>query len=315
MALTRIDLEETLNAGCKTKCNKQERTETTENDLCKDVNSVIDNLPVRCVGRWAVQKIYLLNQYFGIFTSGMKNKWEINYIEICSGPGRCISREIGREFNGTALSIIKHPAYQYLHKALFFDFNPQIVEALNKRIELLNTSKAKALIGDFFKPEEICDAIKKEISPRSLNLVLIDPTDCSIPFNLILQLKNTIPNIDFIINVAIGSDYNRNIKELLLNPAKFKSLALKYARFLDSTDFFHDSNNIKLAQQSNHLELRNAFREAYISNLKKIGYEYFRYKRIENLYDILFATTNKKGIEFWDKANKYKFDGQSSLNF
>lgn len=199
MALTRIDLEELPNISCKTKCNKQERMETTENDLCKEANSVVDNLPVRCVGQWAVQKIYLLNQYFGIFTTGMKNKWEINYIEICSGPGRCISREMGREFNGTALSIIKHPAYQYLHKALFFDFNPVIVETLNKRIELLNAPNAKAIIGDYFKPDKICENIKKEINSRSLNLVLIDPTDCSVPFSLIRQLKNTIPNIDFII--------------------------------------------------------------------------------------------------------------------
>ena len=50
MGLTRIDLEELPNISCKTKCNKQERMETTENDLCKEVNSVVDNLPVRCVG-------------------------------------------------------------------------------------------------------------------------------------------------------------------------------------------------------------------------------------------------------------------------
>ena len=206
-------------------------------------------------------------------------------------------------------------AYQYIHKALFFDFNPVIVETLNKRIELLNTHKAKAFIGDYFKPEEICENIKKEISPRSLNLVLIDPTDCSTPFSLIRLLKETIPNIDFIINVAIGSDYNRNIKELLLKPEKYKTLLIKYSRFLDSTDFFHDSTNVRLAEQSNHLELRNAFREAYINNLKKIGYQHFRFKRIENLYDILFASANNKGTEFWDKANTYKFDGQSSLNF
>lgn len=73
MPLSRIDLEEFSNTGCKTKCNKQERTETTENDLCKETNSVLDNLPVRCVGQWAIQKIYLLIQYFGIFASGMKN--------------------------------------------------------------------------------------------------------------------------------------------------------------------------------------------------------------------------------------------------
>jgi hypothetical protein len=44
-----------------------------------------------------MQKIFHLIQYFGIFTIGMKSKWQgnINYIEICSGPGRCVNRENG----------------------------------------------------------------------------------------------------------------------------------------------------------------------------------------------------------------------------
>lgn len=313
MALTRLDLEERNNSGCKTRCNKQERFETTESDLCIETNSVIDGLPIRCVGQWAVQKIYLLNQYFGIFTTGMKNKWEINYIEICSGPGRCISRESGTEFNGTALSILKHNAFQYLNKSLFFDFNPKIIETLNKRIDNLGIYKAKAIIGDYFNPDEICLNIKNEIGNHSLNLVLIDPTDCSVPFNLIRKLKKTIPNIDFVINVATHSDYNRNIKDVLLNQEKFSKTISKYSRFLGSTNFFSNPENIIFAKENKNLELRNVFRDEYMNSLKNIGYSHFKFERISNLYDILFATSNEKGIEFWEKANKYKFDGQAKL--
>lgn len=315
MKQPRIDLDECSNNECRTKCNKQERRDTTENDLCIQVNSIVDGLPVRCVGQWAEQKIYLLNQYFGIFTTGMKNKWEINYIEICSGPGRCISREIGKEFNGTALQIIKHSAFQNLHKALFFDFNPVIIETLNNRINLLNHSKAKAIIGDYNKPEEICNNILNEISSDSLNLVFIDPTDCSVPFNLIQHLKKSIPNIDFIINVAIGTDINRNIKGVLLNQEKYEKTKEKYTQFLGSNSFFQDKKNIKFAEENKNLELRNAFRDAYQVSLKGIGYEHFRNTRVQNFYDILFASANEKGIEFWDKATKYEYDGQSKLNF
>jgi three-Cys-motif partner protein len=314
MPLSRLDLNELVNTGCKRKCNKQERLELTENDLCKETNSVIDNLPVRCVGQWSVQKIYLLNQYFGIFTTGMQKKWEVNYIEICSGPGRCISRERGTEFNGTALSITNHNAYKFINKALFFDFNPVIIETLNKRLANLNIENAKAYIGDYNNPHGICDKIVNEISSNSLNLVFIDPTDCSIPFNLIRHIKNAIPKVDFIINVAIGSDYNRNIKDVILNQVKFKSLVSKYSRFLSSTSFFQNHNNKELALAGNNLALRVAFRNAYIDSLKTLGYEHFSYHRILNLYDILFATENKLGIDFWTKATKYKFDGQSTLN-
>jgi three-Cys-motif partner protein len=315
MPLSRLDLKEVPNAGCKTGCNKQDRIESTENDLCKSVNSVIDNLPVRCVGQWSVQKIYLLNQYFGIFTTGMQKKWEVNYIEICSGPGRCISRESGTEFNGTALSIINHDAYKYLNKALFFDFNQIIVDTLNNRLINYKTENAKALIGDYYKPQEICDKILKEINSNSLNLVFIDPTDCSIPFNLIRHIKNAIPKVDLIINIATGSDYNRNIKDLILNQEKFKNLIKKYSRFLDSTSFFQNKEIKKLALEGNNSQLRVAFRNAYLENLKGLGYEHFSYHRILNLYDILFATENERGMDFWKKATRYKYDGQGTINF
>ena len=91
--MNRIDLNRCDNKACYGNCNKDDRRHCAENDLCRVVKSNLDSLSVRCVGDWAEEKIYLLYQYFGIFTKGMKNKWtEINYIEICSGPGRCINR-------------------------------------------------------------------------------------------------------------------------------------------------------------------------------------------------------------------------------
>lgn len=116
-------------------------------------------------------------------------------------------------------------------------------------------------------------------------------------------------------NVATRSDFNRNIKDVLLNQEKFKSTISKYSLFLNSTSFFQNPENLRYAELNHHLELRNAFRDTYIESLRSIGYEHFKYTRIHSLYDILFASANKMGIEFWDKANKYKFDGQSTINF
>ena len=65
--MTRIDLNSKPHPDCAKKCNKERRRSITENDLCTLICSIEDNLPVRCVGEWAEQKIYLLSQYFGIF--------------------------------------------------------------------------------------------------------------------------------------------------------------------------------------------------------------------------------------------------------
>ncbi len=314
-----MDINETLktvlNPKCHKGCNHEKRDEITDNELCIDAISMVDNLPIRCVGEWAIHKIYMLVQYFGIFSQGMKRKWggKLNYIEICSGPGRCINRKMGEEFNGTALAIIEHPAYQNIGKALFFDANEQVVSILNQRIESRGIRNAKALLGDFFNDSDLCMKIRQEVEPDGLNLVFIDPTDCSVPFQLVKSIKRLLSNTDLIINLASMTDFNRNVGNALLNPERFSKLINKYDRFLGHTGFFIDDKNIELAQKKSFLELRRKFRTAYTENLKIIGYQYFDFTSVNGFYDILFATGHEKGLEFWKKAQAIGYDGQRKL--
>jgi len=311
----RLELDYTQNVNCHKGCNKINRKEITENDLCTATDSSLDNLPIRCVGKWAIQKIYHLVQYFGIFSNGMKDKWkgELNYIEICSGPGRCVARENGLEFDGTALSIIKHDAFKNIKRAMFFDFSSVVIDTLNQRIKKLGITNAQALIGDYSQPRILCDKIKHVVNPYSLNLVFIDPTDCSVPFSLIVNIKEVLPNADLIINLASGTDYNRNIINALLKPESYSKTISKYTRFLGSADFFKNSVNIKFATEKRNMDLRNNFRDSYTQSLNTIGYEHFAFKRIEHYYDLLFASKHERGLAFWEKANKIKYDGQRQL--
>lgn len=315
MKSVRMDFKSVPNPSCKRNCNKEARQETTANDLCIETLSVIDKLPVRCVGEWAVQKIFHLVQYFGIFSVGMKNSWagKINYIEICSGTGRCINRTSGEEFNGTALCILEHANYKHLHRALFIDYNESVVNTLNKRIATRGIDNAKAIHGDYNKPNAICEQILKETNGIGLNLVFIDPTDCSVPFSLICEIKNSLQHVDFIINIAIGTDVNRNIRNTIISPDSYKTVKEKYMRFLGSNAFYQNPLTEKFAENGNHTGLRGLFRDEYTSSLKKIGYEYFDFKQIENYYDLVFATSHKRGLEFWQKANAIKIDGQRTL--
>ncbi|MCX6249851.1 MAG: three-Cys-motif partner protein TcmP [Bacteroidetes bacterium] len=314
-----MNLNETLkivpNPNCHKGCNQEKRDEIIENELCNDAVSVIDQLPIRCVGEWSIHKIYMLVQYFGIFSQGMKKKWngKLNYIEICCGPGRCINRKIGEEFNGTALAIIEHSACHYLGKVLFFDSNEKVVTALNQRIELRGIRNARALLGDYYNDSDICMKIGQEVHPNGLNLVFIDPTDCSVPFQLVKSIKKKLSNTDLIINLASMTDFNRNVGNALLNPEKYSKLINKYNRFLDHAGFFNDIENLELAQQKNFLELRRKFRTTYTENLKRLGYQYFDFTSVNGFYDILFATGHEKGLEFWEKAQKIGYDGQRKL--
>lgn len=310
--MSRIELNRENNPVCVKGCNKEERAKNAENDVCSLVKSINDNLPVRCVGEWGENKIYLLQQYFGIFAGGMKNKWPLNYIEICSGPGRCINRSKGIEFDGTALAIMKHKCFQHLNKALFYDYDENVVKTLNQRIVNMQLShKAVAKLGDYNNPDAICTDMEC-FDDNSLNLIFIDPTDCSVPFSLIKRISNTLKKVDLIINVATMTDFNRNI----LMAFDDLKRAEKYIRFLDDASFFESEENRALCKKKDYTRLRKQFRETYMNSLKRVGFNYFDYTPINGFYDILFATSNPKGIEFWGKATKLiDSSGQRTIDF
>jgi three-Cys-motif partner protein len=244
----------------------------------------------------------------------MKNKWNgnLNYIEICSGPGRCINRETGEEFDGTALCIVQHQAYAHIKKALFFDIDDIAISTLNKRLSELHIGNAEGLKGDYYDPQKLCDIIAQKIDPKSLNIVFLDPTDCSIPFSLLQNITSILPNVDFIINIATGTDFNRNIKNVLLNGSPL--LRNKYSMFLGRDDFFNNPMNISLAKSDKHQQLRNNFREEYKASLATLGYQYCDLEKVEHYYEILFASKNETGLRFWQKAKSIKYDGQRKLS-
>ena len=130
-----LDLHEAKNPHCAQCRNKDERE--TDGGLCRIAPSVVDELPARCVGSWASDKIYFLTQYLGIFGNGMKNRWDgkLDYFEICSGPGRCVIRESGREIDGTALAVVHNRHFCHYHSATFFDISEKVVDTLNRRFE------------------------------------------------------------------------------------------------------------------------------------------------------------------------------------
>lgn len=310
-----IDLHEVYNDQCKVKCNPKERKEFTDDGMCNELGSAVDSLPVRCVGEWAYQKIYWLNKYFGIFANGMKDKWDaLQYVEIGSGPGRVILRENGKEIDGTPMTVLKHKAAQHFDKAIFFDRSEKALNALDQRIAAIRKNHiSKLIVGDYSSLSDL-QKLSQESMDRSLTLALIDPTDCSFPFNSLATLKKSIKNMDILLNVAIGTDLSRNIRQAILDDG-YEKARDKYSSFLGSPNFFFDNEVHEAAKVKDYKKLRRKLTDYYRKSLEEIGYDYVRVVPVEHYYYMLFASSSKKGAEFWEKVNTITPDKQRTLLF
>jgi len=304
-----LDLRQVIHAACRER-SREEREETDSDGLCTNIVSVLDGLPVRCVGEWAYDKIYRLVQYFGIFAGGMKNQWTgLNYVEIGCGPGRCIIREDCTELDGTALAIVRNRRFSSIQKAIFVDASPRVTKILNQRIVGLGaTPVAQALVGDYENESKLCK-IFDDLPPRSLNFVFIDPTECDVPFATIEKIVDRIGNADLLINVALGTDVNRNIVPAILSSTHVRARE-KYERFLGVPGFCAQPDVIELAKRSDHDGLRRKFAETYRERLRKLGYLHTDIRPVRHYYYLLFASRNPKGLEFWLKSCEIAPDNQ-----
>ena len=307
-----LDLRQQLHTGCQRR-DRADLDITDRDGLCVGVDSELDGLPLRPVGEWAYDKIYRLVQYFGIFAGGMKNQWDgLNYIEIGSGPGRCIVREDCTELDGTALAVYRSPQFSSLKRAIFIDASSRVTDILNNRLASLNPeSVAEAFVGNYEDPSSL-RGILESLAARSLNFVFIDPTECDVPFATIERIVGQLQNVDLLINVALGTDVNRNIMPAILSPTHVKARE-KYERFLGAPGFCARADVLELAKRANHDGLRRKFAEAYNERLGGLGYIHTDVRPVRHYYYLLFASRNRKGLEFWLKSCRIAPDNQREL--
>ena len=81
----------------------------------KESVSAFDGLPIRDSGAWIATKHRLLTYYAHLFATGMKYKWKSRvYLELFSGPGRCLIRKTGKEDLGSPLKVIEHEFTKFI---------------------------------------------------------------------------------------------------------------------------------------------------------------------------------------------------------
>jgi three-Cys-motif partner protein len=254
--------------------------------------SASDGLPIRDSGAWIETKHRLLPYYAQLFATGMKYNWQSRvYLELFSGPGRCLIRKTGKEDHGSPLKVIEHEFTRFI----LVERSLPIAEALAKRLDQFNNAAITEIwCGD------CAEAIEKiRIPAGSLTLAFIDPTGIShAPFSLIETLHRKT-RCDLLINIQHGMGIKMNIHQFTPNADEQSALT----KFLGNDSW-------KQIPRHNPREFFRRVLELYKQQLDELGFSFTgREVFVSNdkntpLYLLLYASKHPKGKEFWDKSLK-----------
>jgi three-Cys-motif partner protein len=254
--------------------------------------SACDGLPIRDSGVWIATKHGLLTYYAHLFATGMKNKWKSRvYLELFSGPGRCLIRKTGKEELGSPLKVIEHE----FTKFIFTEMSLPVAEALAKRLEPFdNAANSEIWCGD------CAEAIQRiRIPSGSLTLAFIDPTGIGhAPFSLIEALHRKT-RCDLLINIQHGMGIKMNIHQYTPDADEQSALT----KFLGNDSW-------KQIPRHNPREFFRGVLEIYKKLLDELGFRFVGQEVLitndQNtpLYLLLYASKHPKGKEFWDEARR-----------
>lgn len=322
----KTDLHENVLNGCLRCSQKLRDRNTTENGYCKVVKGC-DGLDIKCVGGWGREKVFTVSQYLGIFADAMWRHYDhLNYFEVCSGPGRCATRD-GDEIDGTAMVVLRHWTTQKLSSAVFVDIDKHAVETLNERIRRVAPKiPAIACVGDYNNLETIDSAIRHlRLDGKTLTLCVLDPYDCSMPFELVRHIKKMVGTCDFIISYFDGLDAKRNFRKAISE--NNESELSRFGSFLGLRDdamlAFVASEEVREAmRKSDTADLMELFWRQYSNSLKDVGLPYIGNRPVRKeidsgveFYRLLFAAANDQALEFWNKIGNYTSTGQRLFSF
>jgi len=260
--------------------------------LCPN-KSQKDGLSLRCIGSWSVDKMEYFRYYAEMFSTGMKYKWQnLYYVDLFSGPGRCIERESLKEFPGSPINALK--IKDQFTKYHFVDINKQCISDLKSRIG--KNSRVEYYSGDCNREIiDIVDAIPK----FTLSLAIIDPSSLQFSFDSYRKLAEK--KVDLIVNYPIGP-----VERAVSSSFNLKSPAM---------DKFHpdwrEAFSNEFGSGGKRQNMLNLIKD-YKNKICSLGYvsgdlsdcPVFKNNKNSILYYLIAFSKHEKGIDFWRKGKE-----------
>jgi three-Cys-motif partner protein len=269
-----------------------------------------DGLPARESGEWASDKLFYVARYMDILTGAMKGRWTRRvYVDLMSGPGVCVVRTTGREFDGSPLLSLKTETP--FTNVILVEQDPVLAHALEARTAAPELRPKPAIIRDDCNRSSVIDDIRGRIGSGALTLTFVDLLGMNVTMATLRALTAKRLRMDLIITFP-EMDVTRNWHAALRGAAEHAS------RF----DEFYGTPHWRKAVRAGAPADRNAhaLMKFYVQQLEGLGYRTsilpltMKNKKQGTLYRPIFGSRHERGIEFWEKiSGKKEPSGQGRL--
>ena len=263
-----------------------------------------DGLPALSVSEHVKEKEFAIAHMIGIFNNGMQNKWSRRYyVELFSGPGRCVIKESGEEVDGSPILAAKSKAK--FTNYFLADISPDHLKTLEQRIAGLGLRDRASLLYYPGDADTIVGKLTADLpeARTTLGLGVCDPWGWDFSFETLANLTEG-RRLDLIINfptVFIKRNWRRELPQL--------------DRFMNGKDY-RQAFESAMTREDPGITPTRVLLDAYEKELKSIDYKYVRDQvGVKNstglpLYHLIFASKHERGSEFWDKVTKRQESGQ-----
>jgi len=273
---------------------------------------------MRRIKSQTLEKLGYFKKYVEAYPIATKRLAHIYYVDAFAGTGKCIfcdercksrggsacEKCSGEKVDGSALIALK--TSKKFSKYIFVELNKGNVNLLRKYINKeIDPELIKKVNIENTDSNTLLQDIYKYIPRYAGCLIFLDPAGPELQWGTIRRLSK-IKKVDLII----------------LYPYEM-SLARLTTEYKEKLDVFYGSRDWRdTSKKYGAAEKRRKLLDFYISNLKKLGFEFIVYNKIRRrlrggrpLYDLILATHNIAGKNIMDDIFNKELDGQGTLNF
>jgi three-Cys-motif partner protein len=257
-----------------------------------------DGLTLMEVGNWAQKKYKLVGKYCDIFTTGMRNKWNLIYVDLFCGPGYVKNKQSGAIMKNSALI-----AMSLTHKFDFYalnDMDHNNCLAIEKRINRLYPSIPYEVFNynaNNHAEHLISKLPQFDNGKPDLFFCFIDPFSLDLNFETIKTFAAY--QSDFLILHALQMDARRNFAHYL----KLEN---------DRVDCFLGNYNWREDFKAGGYQHKDSIKfisDEYDNSMRKLNYQPSKKEKINNsqgngIYYLAFYSKHPRGIDFFEKIRK-----------